>query len=69
VFNRSILDELLETELRPRNVPLRGCHPRDLIDHALALAAYRRQPRALTLELLSAACATYFVDDHEVPAI
>ena len=62
-FDRSLVEQLLETELRPRGVQLRGCQPRDLIHHALSLAAYLEQPRALTLDLLAASCATYFVDD------
>jgi predicted ATPase with chaperone activity len=62
-FDRSLVDRLLETELRPRGIPLRGCQPRDLIDHALSLAAYLERPRALTLDLLAAACVSYFVDE------
>jgi hypothetical protein len=45
-------------------VQLRGCQPRDLIDHALSLAEYTGQPRVLTLDLLSAACSTYFLADE-----
>jgi predicted ATPase with chaperone activity len=62
-FDRGLVERLLETELRPRGVQLRGCQPRDLIDHALSLASYLDQPRALTLDLLAAACAGYFVDE------
>ena len=32
--------------LEPRGVRIRGCHPRDLIDHALAHAEYLGEPRA-----------------------
>jgi predicted ATPase with chaperone activity len=63
VFDRRLVERLIETELRPRGIQLRGCQPRDLIDHALSLASYLQQPRALTLELLAAACAGYFVDE------
>jgi hypothetical protein len=61
-FNRFLVDELLAGEFRRRGVPLRGCQPRDLIEHALSLAAYLGRPRELTLDLLQASCATYFVD-------
>ena len=64
--DRSLVEALLETELRPRGVSLRGCQPRDLIDHALSLAAYLDHPRALTLELLAEAAGTYFVHDRDV---
>lgn len=60
-FCRELAEQLLTTELRPRGVELRGCQPRDLIDHALSIAAYREQPRELTAELLSEACASYFL--------
>ena len=63
VFDRRLVERLLETELRPRGIQLRGCQPRDLIDHALSLASYLEQPRVLTLELLAASCAGYFVDE------
>ena len=68
LFDESLVQALIDSELRPRKVALRGCHPRDLIDHALALAAYLGRPRKLSLDLLSAACATYFVEDDEVAA-
>jgi hypothetical protein len=44
---------------------MRGCHPRDLIEQALAHAEYIGEPPVLTSELLEAACAGYFVDDTE----
>ena len=55
---------LLETEIKPRQVQLRGCQPRDLIEHALSIANYFNRPRELTLDLLAAACATYFVSEN-----
>jgi predicted ATPase with chaperone activity len=51
--------------LSPNHIQARGCHPRDLIDQALAYAAYTSQPRALTTDLLDAACASYFVDEAQ----
>jgi SpoVK/Ycf46/Vps4 family AAA+-type ATPase len=62
-FDPALVGELIVGELRRRGIELRGCYPRDLIEHALLLAEYHGWPRALTGELLSAACATYFVED------
>jgi predicted ATPase with chaperone activity len=62
-YNPDIVNELITRELEPRQVQLRGCQPRDLIEHALSLAAYSDHPKELTMDLLSAACATYFLDD------
>jgi hypothetical protein len=58
-----MVNELITRELEPRRVQLRGCQPRDLIEHALSLAAYADHPNELTTDLLSAACATYFLDE------
>jgi hypothetical protein len=44
---------------------MRGCHPRDLIEQALANAEYVGAPPRLTNDLLESACAGYFVDDTE----
>jgi hypothetical protein len=68
-YDAATVEALLATELRPRNVKLRGCQPRDLINQALSLAAYLDQPRALTPELLSACCASYFLDDDRVTEV
>ena len=38
-------------------------HPRDLISQALALGQYLGQPPVLTIPLLDAAVATYFVEE------
>ena len=60
-FDRALVARLVETELRPRGVTLQGCQPRDLVEHALVFAKYFGRPRELTLDLLSEACAWYFV--------
>jgi SpoVK/Ycf46/Vps4 family AAA+-type ATPase len=60
-FERPLVEDMLETYYRPNGIELRACHPRDLVNQALALADYLGQPRHLTRELLQAACRTYFV--------
>ena len=50
---------------KPRQSPLRGCQPRDLIDQAMSMAEYLGEEKRLTRDLLQAACAGYFVDDRE----
>ncbi len=67
-FGRDAIEHMLQTYYRPRQVQLRGCHPRDLVDQVLSLADYLGEERRLTPELLEAACASYFVDDRELPA-
>jgi predicted ATPase with chaperone activity len=68
-YDEALVDELLSEYYRPRHIALRGCHPRDLIDQALAQAAYLSEPRRLTGDLLEAACASYFVDDTETAPV
>jgi hypothetical protein len=62
-FNPSHVEYLFDAWYSARNIPLRGCHPRDLIQQALSLAEYLDEPRALTPDLLDGACRGYFV--HE----
>ena len=65
-FDPALVEHVVTRELRPRNVAMRGCHPRDLIEHSLAIAKYLDLPRALTPALLSEACASYFVEDRDI---
>jgi SpoVK/Ycf46/Vps4 family AAA+-type ATPase len=64
-YDEAVVEHLLGSYYRTRNMTPRGCHPRDLIDQALAQAAYLGEPRQLTNDLLEAACASYFVDDTD----
>jgi predicted ATPase with chaperone activity len=60
-----LVETLLADYYRPRSIPLRGCHPRDLIKQALSLASYLGRPAHLTQDLLEAACNSYFVNDRQ----
>jgi hypothetical protein len=60
-----LVEWVLADYYRPRSIPLRGCHPRDLIKQALSLASYLGRPAHLTPDLLEAACNGYFVNDRE----
>lgn len=62
-YDDTVVDHLIANQLRRRGIALRGCHPRDLIDHAIALADYLGEPRQLTDELMKGACDAYFLDD------
>jgi hypothetical protein len=64
-FERRLVDDVLEGFFRARQIELRACQPRDLIEQALSLASYRGQPRELTADLLETACLSYFIDDRE----
>lgn len=62
-YDDAVVDHLIANQLRRRGIALRGCHPRDLIDHAIALADYLGEPRQLTTDLMKGACDAYFLDD------
>jgi predicted ATPase with chaperone activity len=64
-YEESLVDGLVRDVFEPQRIPLRGTHPRDLIDHAISLAEYVSQPRRLTAQLLRDACASYFVNEGE----
>jgi predicted ATPase with chaperone activity len=63
-YRADVVGQMLDTYYEPRRLPMRGCHPRDLLDHARALSEYLDQPLELTPALLEAACAGYFVDSR-----
>jgi predicted ATPase with chaperone activity len=60
-FDQMLPERLLTDFYEARGQTPRACDPRDLITHALLLAEYSGAPRELTIELLNAACASYFV--------
>jgi len=65
-FDRSLAEHVVRNEVERRGLRLRACHPRDLIEHALSIAAYLDLPRTLTVDLMTEACATYFVEDRDL---
>jgi predicted ATPase with chaperone activity len=67
-YRPDVIEKLLVDYYRPRQIQLRGCQPRDLVNQAISLAEYLGKPPELTTEILEAACASYFVDDREAPA-
>jgi hypothetical protein len=58
-----LVERLLIDYYGSRGIALRACHPGDLIRQALSLASYLNRPPHLTMELLEAACDSYFVND------
>jgi predicted ATPase with chaperone activity len=52
---------LQEHYIKPKS-KLRACHPRDIIDELIDIAAYRELEPRLTPELIDLACSSYFVE-------
>jgi predicted ATPase with chaperone activity len=66
-YRQDVIESLLAEYFKPRQIQLRGCHPRDLIQQVVSLAEYLGEPPTLSPELLQAACDAYFVDEREAP--
>jgi len=62
-FDADVVDRLIGDFLEPRGIALRGCYPRDLVDHTLAICDYLGAPRHVTYGHLREACASYFLED------
>ncbi len=56
------LSYLMEKHYTAKNRPLRGCHPRDIVELIESIANYRGERPELRPELIDIACSFYFVD-------
>ena len=61
-FDDDAVNLLFEEYYRPYNRPLRGCHPRDIVEHIVDIARYRSRPPSIAPEMLRQAAQTYFID-------
>jgi SpoVK/Ycf46/Vps4 family AAA+-type ATPase len=59
--NKALAYLLQEHYIKPK-VPLRACHPRDLIDQLIDIARYQNRPPILDKDLIDKACDAYFVE-------
>ncbi|MGD2207388.1 MAG: ATP-binding protein, partial [Anaerolineae bacterium] len=61
-FEKEELAYLLREHYIKPDKPLRGCHPRDLVDEILDIARYLDVPPTLSKEMIDKACKAYFVE-------
>jgi hypothetical protein len=52
---------LLQERYARHGIPLRACHPRDLLDQVVDTARYLNIPPVMSKQLLDVACDSYFV--------
>jgi SpoVK/Ycf46/Vps4 family AAA+-type ATPase len=64
-FDHRIVEYLLVDFYRGRGLPLRACHPRDLIEQVVNRCRYQGCEPVLTREAIDAACQAYFVQQDE----
>jgi hypothetical protein len=64
-FDKDVLSFLIHDLHYKKQVPLLPCHPRDLLNIALDMGSYLGQADSVTIERVSAAWDTYFVQLKE----
>jgi len=64
-YDPEIVRHLYLHQYGARNLQMRACHPRDLIDHVMNLCRYQRRKPELTAELIDTVCRTYFIEDSQ----
>jgi hypothetical protein len=67
-FHQVMVAYLQRRHYGPMRRPMRACHPRDLLDHVMAMCRYRGIEPIITRDLLDAACEAYFVDGDSEPS-
>jgi hypothetical protein len=60
-----LIETLLDKRYRRTGRPMRRCHPRDLLSHALNLIHFEKLPYELTEALLDRAYESCFLDEEE----
>jgi SpoVK/Ycf46/Vps4 family AAA+-type ATPase len=67
-FDPVIIDYLLQRYYQPRQIQMRACHPRDLVEHIVDICRYHNRTPLLSRELVDAACESYFIEEEESQA-
>jgi predicted ATPase with chaperone activity len=61
----ALVSYLLERHYQPIGKPMRRCHPRDILSHAIDLMHFEKLPYALNEEVIDRAFESCFVQDAE----
>lgn len=62
-YDQQVADYLVEEYYLKHNRPMVPVHPRDIIDHILDYARYRRTEPVFSEKAIDIACKTYFVEE------
>jgi hypothetical protein len=60
-YDRAAVDYIYDEYYGKRQVPPRACHPRDILDHLVHVAAYEDIAPVLRKDLLEQSCRSYFL--------
>jgi hypothetical protein len=64
-FDPVMVEYLMRTYYQPRQLQMRACHPRDLVEQVVDRCRYQQRDPAITRDLLDAACASYFLEESD----
>jgi hypothetical protein len=64
-FDPVMVEYLQRKYYQPRNLQMRACHPRDLVEQVIDMCRYEQRDPAISRELLDRACASYFLEESE----
>jgi hypothetical protein len=64
-FDPVMIEYLQRRYYQPRNLQMRACHPRDLVEQVVDICKYQHRPMAITRDLLDMACGSYFLEEVE----
>ncbi|MDP9238682.1 MAG: ATP-binding protein [Chloroflexota bacterium] len=67
-YSNAAVDHLIDHWYDAHDRPLRGCHPRDLVEAIVDAAQYDKCKPELTVLALDEACNTYFLRSMNAPA-
>jgi hypothetical protein len=65
-FDPVVIEYLVRRYYEPRNLDMRACHPRDLVEQVVDLSRYQNRTPVISRELLDAACSSYFLDQQVI---
>jgi hypothetical protein len=61
-FDPVVIEYLVRRYYEPRNIEMRACHPRDIVEQVVDMSRYQGREPTLARDLLDAACCSYFVE-------
>jgi hypothetical protein len=64
-FDPVMVEYLQRKYYQPRKLPMRACHPRDLVEQVVDQCRYQGREPSITRELLDHACSAYFIQESQ----
>jgi len=64
-YDPAFVEYLMRRYYQPRNLQLRACHPRDIIEQVLDMCRFQGRQPEITRDMLDAACTSYFLDEQK----